>query len=273
MASGIRSFRGFSVAFQSIPDRGGRLRHGQSLVSDQATRRQIQRMLSNDLRHDSTDASRIERPTTPHPAVVALIFGASCWLLDALLTMFLTGGSIQSALLPTGEALVLRTAVSLAVCAAAAVTSTFLIRELQLRRVEGEPETLPQSESVESFAECAFAVNELGEIVDANDAAAQLFSWPVNMFMPMKIDWLVSEFIPQAGSDVRTFADLVSSEPGSRVHRSVGIIGKALSGRKFVAEMTLLPTMNERSKFIVFVRERLEFGESRNEVFEQRESA
>ncbi len=230
-------------------------------------------MLSSDLTHDSFEAGRSERPTTPHPAIVALIFGASCWSLDAMLTMFLTGASFKAALLPSGEALVLRTAVSLAVCAAAAVTSTFLIRELNMRREEGETEVLPQSQSVESFAECAFAVNELGEIVDANDAAAQLFSWPVNMFMPMKIDWLVSEFIPQSGLNVRTFADLVASAPDSHVHRSVGIIGKALSGRKFVAEMTLLPATGQRGKFIVFVRERLEFGESRNEDMAAKESA
>lgn len=189
---------------------------------------------------------------------VALVFGASCWLLDAFLTQALAGLSLKQALLPTGEALALRTAVALLVTVASAITSSFLIREIRMRReaVCEPPESL--HDVLESFSACAFAVSTSGEIIDANDAAGRLFEWPVNMFMPMKIDWLISEFIDEPYAELETFAELVASGACCNAAESVTIIAKALTGHKFVADLTCMPARDERQRLIVFVRERVE---------------
>ena len=195
----------------------------------------------------------------PESIGVALVFGASCWLLDAFLTTTLAGMSMQSALLPTGEALALRSAVAVLVAVAAAITSSFLIRELRMRRDDETAAPESAGELLESFDDSAFAVNEKGEIIDANNAAARLFSWPVNMFMPMKLDWLISEFIDDEGSNINTFSDLVTEDPTCCKHGgSISIIGKALSGQKFVAELSCMPARDEERRYIVFVRERTE---------------
>ncbi len=203
-------------------------------------------------------ATVAEPVLVPESLAVALFFGACCWLLDAFLTTTLAGTSMQNALLPTGEALALRSAVASLVAVAAAITSSFLIREMRMRREDHRaPEST--SELLESFTDSAFAVNEKGEITDANQAAAQLFSWPVNMFMPMKLDWLISEFIDSDSSDIDSFAELVKQDPTCcRSGNSISIIGKALSGQKFVAELSCMPARDEDRRYIVFVRERTE---------------
>ena len=201
----------------------------------------------------------------PESIGVAIIFGACCWMLDAFLTTTLAGTSLQNALLPTGEALALRSAVAALVAVAAAITSSFLIREMRMRR---EDIRVPESTSelLESFTDSAFAVNEKGEITDANQAAARLFSWPVNMFMPMKLDWLISEFIDDETNSFSSFSELVKQDPTCcRSGNSISIIGKALSGQKFVAELSCMPARDEDRRYIVFVRERTEM-ESRRQV-------
>ena len=211
----------------------------------------------------ATHGSAAQLATAPEPVLVpesfgvAFFFGACCWLLDAFLTTTLAGTPLQTALLPTGEALALRSAVAALVAVAAAITSSFLIRELRMRR---EEQRVPQStgELLESFTDSAFAVNDKGEIIDANQAAAQPFSWPVNMFMPMKLDWLISEFIDEDTHQIGTFADLVKDPERVRSGGSISIIGKALSGHKFVAELSCMPARDEDRRFIVFVRERTE---------------
>ena len=215
------------------------------------------------MRHDSaTHGTVTQIAAAPEPVLVpesigvAFFFGACCWLLDAFLTTTLAGTPLQNALLPTGEALALRSAVAALVAVAAAITSSFLIRELRMRRDELRvPEST--SELLESFTDSAFAVNEKGEITDANQAAARLFSWPVNMFMPMKLDWLISEFIDEETRKFGSFADLVKDDPTCcRSGNSIAIIGKALSGQKFVAELSCMPARDEARRYIVFVRER-----------------
>ncbi|MEM9690577.1 MAG: PAS domain-containing protein [Pseudomonadota bacterium] len=217
------------------------------------------------MRHNSasqataTPVARVVEPLiVPESLGVAAFFGACCWLLDAFLTTTLAGTSMQNALLPTGEALALRSAVAALVAVAAAITSSFLFRELRLRR---EDLYVPEStgELLETFTDSAFAVNDKGEITDANQAAAQLFSWPVNMFMPMKLDWLISEFIDDETNSFGSFVELVQRDPDCcRSGNSISIIGKALSGQKFVAELSCMPARDEERRYIVFVRERTE---------------
>lgn len=207
----------------------------------------------------STRVAAVADPVlVPESLAVAMFFGACCWLLDAFLTTTLAGTPMQNALLPSGEALALRSAVAALVAVAAAITSSFLIREMRMRREEHySPEST--SELLESFTDSAFAVNEKGEITDANQAAARLFSWPVNMFMPMKLDWLISEFIDNESNDFDSFAELVRQDPSCcRSGNSISIIGKALSGQKFVAELSCMPARDEDRRYIVFVRERTE---------------
>lgn len=205
----------------------------------------------------AADSSSTGKPgpiLTVESFYVGLLFAAGCWLLDALLAASVIGISFQSALIPDGEALVLRFAVTIAVAIAAAVTSAYLVRELRYRDAAEDIYNLPQSDLVASFSDCAFAVNASGEIIDANDAAARLFSWPVNMFMPMKIDWLVSEFISDSAKKVTAFSDLSAGIEKSPV--TLSVIGKALSGRKFVAEMTCLPVVGDDERLIVLFRKR-----------------
>ncbi len=215
------------------------------------------------MRNDTaTHGSATQFATAPDPVLVpesilvAFFFGACCWLLDAFLTTTLAGTPLHSALLPTGEALALRSAVAALVAVASAMTSSFLIRELRMRREEHRiPEST--SELLESFSDSAFSVNDKGEITDANQAAARLFSWPVNMFMPMKLDWLISEFIDEEYRRFGSFAQLVEEDPTCcRSGNSISIIGKALSGQKFVAELSCMRARDEERRYIVFVRER-----------------
>lgn len=193
----------------------------------------------------------------PESVFIALIFGGACWLFDAFLTTSLAGTPISRALLPSGDALALRSVVSLLVAISAGITSTFLIREFRLRKQEDDQPAQSSAELLESFAECAFAVNGDGEIVDANHAAAHLFSWPVNMFMPMKIDWLISEYV-QDHRHIASFADLAGEDPDCCNSGSVLVICKALTGRKFVAELSCMPAPEQERRYIVFLRERTE---------------
>lgn len=112
-------------------------------------------------------------------------------------------------------------------------------------------------EVLESFSGSAFAVNERGEIVDANDAAGQLFQWPVNMFMPMKLDWLISEFVDDRYGHIATFSQLLETDAFRARRGSIEMIGKTLTGRKFVAELSCMPARNDESRVIVFIRERI----------------
>jgi len=193
----------------------------------------------------------------PESFGVALALGASCWLLDAFLSATLAGASLKTALIPGGEALALRGAVALLVAIAAAITSSFLIRELRIRREENAPD-LPQTETelLDSFSDSAFTVNRRGEIIDANEAAAKLFSWPVNMFMPMKIDWLISEYIDERCRDIQSFSEIARRDPKCCGGRSIAVIGKALSGQKFVADLDCMPSSEDDERYIIFVRER-----------------
>ncbi len=193
----------------------------------------------------------------PESVIIALAFGGACWLFDAFLTTSLAGTPIAKALLPSGDALALRTVVSLLVAISAGITSTFLIREFRLRREEDAQPAESSAELLESFSECAFAVNGEGEIIDANQAAAKLFSWPVNMFMPMKIDWLVSEYV-EDDRKLNSFADLCGSDPECKISGSVLVICKALTGKKFVAELSCMPAAENDRQYIVFLRERTE---------------
>ncbi len=194
----------------------------------------------------------------PESLFIALAFGGACWLFDAFLTTSLAGTPLTLALLPSGDALALRTVVSLLVAISAGITSTFLIREFRLRREEDTQPDASSAELLESFAECAFAVNGEGEIIDTNNAAARLFSWPVNMFMPMKIDWLISEYV---GDDrkLTSFADLCGGDdPECKSSGAVLVICKALTGKKFVAELSCMPAPENDRQYIVFLRERTE---------------
>jgi PAS domain-containing protein len=203
----------------------------------------------------------------PESLGVAFALGASCWLLDAFLTTSLTGASVQTALLPSGEALALRSAVAILVAVAAAITSSFLIRELRIRREEREP-AAPQSvsELLDSFSDSAFAVNERGEIIDANQAAAKLFSWPVKMFMPMKLDWLISEYIDEKYAGSSSFAEILGRDSQCCNGGSIAVIGKALSGQKFVAELSCMPSRDDDRRYIVFIRERVGHREADGQV-------
>ena len=193
----------------------------------------------------------------PESVLIALAFGGACWLFDAFLTTSLAGTPISRSLLPTGDALALRGVVSLLVAISAGITSTFLIREFRLRKKDDERPAQSSAELLESFAECAFAVNGDGEIIDANQAAARLFSWPVNMFMPMKIDWLISEYV-QDHRHIASFADLSGVDPDCCSSGTVLVICKALTGRKFVAELSCMPAPEQDRRYIVFLRERTE---------------
>ena len=193
----------------------------------------------------------------PESVLIALAFGGACWLFDAFLTTSLAGTPITRALIPSGDALALRTVVSLLVAISAGITSTFLIREFRLRKQDVGQPSQSSAELLESFSECAFAVNSDGEIIDANQAAARLFCWPVNMFMPMKIDWLISEYV-QDDRHIRGFADLCSDDPECINTGSVLVICKALTGRKFVAELSCMPAPEQDRRYIVFLRERTE---------------
>ena len=193
----------------------------------------------------------------PESILIALAFGGACWLFDAFLTTSLAGTPIARSLLPSGDALALRSVVSLLVAISAGITSTFLIREFRLRKQDDEQPEQSSAELLESFSECAFAVHADGEIIDANQAAARLFSWPVNMFMPMKIDWLISEYV-QDERHIRSFADLAGDDPDCCNSGSILVICKALTGKKFVAELSCMQAMEQDRRYIVFLRERTE---------------
>lgn len=211
-------------------------------------------MPSTNLAPDTNQVEKSDRTFTSESIYVALVFGGSCWFLDAFLTTSVAGTAFQTALLPSGDALMFRSVIVLAVAIAAAITSAYLIKELRYRHETDIQPAKMQQDLVSSFSHCAFSVNRTGEITDANNAAAQLFSWPVNMFMPMKIDWLVSEFITDTDGKIESFSDLVRNMDGAPY--SVSVIGKALNGRKFVAELSCMPVAGDPDRYIVLVRQR-----------------
>ena len=118
-------------------------------------------------------------------------------------------------------------------------------------------------ERFELASECMFLVDDEGRIVEANEAAANAFGWPAEMFSPMSIDWFVIDVVEPESLDVNSVRDLLRSDTKPGQDSSV-VIGKSIDGMKFRANLQVEPARgslreNSAIRYIVSIGEALSY--------------
>ena len=85
----------------------------------------------------------------------------------------------------------------------------------------------------ECASDCIFMINTKHEIVDANPACADAFSWPAGMFAPMEIHRVITDIVDPAAAHAGSVAEVLERENRD----GILVIAKSFDGRRFRARM------------------------------------
>ncbi|MGI9272949.1 MAG: PAS domain S-box protein [Woeseiaceae bacterium] len=189
------------------------------------------------------------------PIIAAIILAAVCWMTHVAISVSFHGQSVAAAFLPTGAALMSRSATTIVMSAVAALGFAIYGRALRKEEVTLRDCDLQYKTVVDSTSDSIITINGSSKIIALNSAATQTFGQPAPAFFLMDIDTIIPTVLHESKDDAENLSDLLDRKASWKCG-TIQVTARGLDGREFPAELNVVPTSyGDKTNRLIFVRE------------------